>query len=126
MSTKRILSALALLVILTAASPVLGGAKHGGQAVEIQGYHFELVVEPESGGAHLDLFINDPKSKAVSDAAVQLQVSAPGGQKLSLPMKYGEGHYEAVLPAAAKGVYRVVALATVGGKKLNSRFSFKL
>lgn len=119
---------IALLVSALLTGPVFADGKpeHGGQLVDVQGHHFELVVEPEAKTTHLDLFISDPEDKPVTTATVKLQVTAPGGQKTTLPLKYEGGHYTAVLGAPVKGEYRVVALATVGDKKLNSRFSFKL
>ena len=119
--------ALALLLVAFVL-PVFaeGEPKHGGQVVEVQDHQFELVVEPEAKSTHLDLFISDPKNKPVTTAVAKLQILAPNGQKATLPLKYGDGHYTAVLNAPIKGEYRVVVLTSVGGKKLNSRFSFKL
>lgn len=121
-------TALALLLSALLSGPVQAGGKpeHGGQLVDIEGHHFELVVEPEAKTTHLDLFINDPKNRPVTTATVKLQVTGPGGQKTTLPLKYEGDHYTAVLPTAAKGGYKVVALASIGGKKFNSRFNFNL
>ncbi len=120
--------ALALLLNAAFVLPISAadGPKHGGQVVEVQGHQFELVVEPEAKTTHLDLFISDPKNKPVTTAVAKLQILGPDGQKTTLPLKYGDGHYTAVLNAPIKGEYRVVALTSVGGKKLNSRFNFKL
>jgi ribosomal protein L25 (general stress protein Ctc) len=117
-----------LAVLLAFAVPVFahGKPEHGGQSVEVDNHSFELVVEPEAKATHLDLYINDPKEKTVATAMVKLQISGPDGQKMVLPLKYGNGHYTGVLTKVAKGEYKVVALSTIAGKKLNSRFSFKL
>ncbi|MBC8122751.1 MAG: hypothetical protein H7Y22_13040 [Gemmatimonadaceae bacterium] len=124
------LSKRAIVLMLSAllTGPVFAGGKpeHGGQLVDVQGHHFELVVEPEAKTTHLDLFISDPENQPVTTATVKLQITDPSGQKSSLPLKYEGNHYTAVLSAPVKGEYRVVALATISGKKLNSRFNFKL
>ena len=103
-----------------------GKPEHGGQSVEVDEHSFELVVEPETKATHLDLYITGPKEKVVTQAMVKLQISTPDGQKIALPLKYGDGHYTGVLTKVAKGEYKVVALSTISGKKLNSRFTFKL
>ncbi|MGA7952861.1 MAG: hypothetical protein WCA07_05000 [Gloeobacterales cyanobacterium] len=117
-----------LVILLAFAVPVLahGKPEHGGQSVEVDDHSFELVVEPEAKATHLDLYITDPKEKVVATAMVKLQISAPDGQKMVLPLKYGEGHYTGMLTKVTKGEYKVVALSTIAGKKLNSRFTFKL
>jgi hypothetical protein len=124
MSLQKML--LVLLLVGTLAVPAFahGKSEHGGQAVEVDGHSFELVAEPETKVTHLDLYINDSKEKSVSNANVKLQISTPNGQKVSLPLKYEGGHYTAPLNSVAKGEYKVVALTSIGAKKLNSRFSF--
>jgi hypothetical protein len=123
---RKPLSTLAVLLAFTV--PVFAHSKpeHGGQSVEVDEHSFELVVEPEALATHLDFYITDPKDKAVATAMVKLQISAPDGQKTALPLKYGDGHYTGMLTKVAKGEYKVVALSTIAGKKLNSRFTFKL
>jgi len=113
-----------LIVLHTGSAYAHGEPEHGGQAVEIQDYQFELVVEPEANATHLDFYIADPKEKTVANASAKLQITTPNGQKVVLPLKYADGHYTAVLTNPAKGEYKVVALTTIGSKKLNSRFSF--
>lgn len=102
-----------------------GKPEHGGQAVEVQEYQLELVVEPEAKVTHLDFYIVDPKEKTVTNASAKLQIATPNGQKIVLPLRYEDGHYTAMLTSTAKGEYKIVALTTIGDKKLNSRFSFK-
>jgi hypothetical protein len=116
---------LMLIVLNTGMAYAHGEPKHGGQAVEVQEYQFELVVEPEAKATHLDFYIVDPKEKVVANASAKLQIATPNGQKVVLPLKYAEGHYTAMLATTAKGEYKVVALTALGNKKLNSRFSFK-
>ncbi|MBC8124061.1 MAG: hypothetical protein H7Y22_19765 [Gemmatimonadaceae bacterium] len=126
MKPTQIATALLLSAMLVFPGFAYGKPKHGGQVVAVQGHQFELVVEPEAKGTHLDLFISDPSDKPVTTATVKMQVIGPDGQRTVLPLKYGGGHYTVVLPGAAKGEYKVVTLATVSGKKLNSRFNFNL
>jgi hypothetical protein len=123
---RKPLSTLAALLALTVPAFAHGKPEHGGQSVEVDEHSFELVVEPEVKATHLDLYITDPKEKVVTQAMVKLQISTPDGQKIALPLKYGDGHYTGVLTKVAKGEYKVVALSTISGKKLNSRFTFKL
>ena len=123
---RKSLSTLAVLLAFAVPVFAYGKPAHGGQSIEVDGHHFELVVEPEAKATHLDLYITDPKAKVVAMAMVKLQISAPDGQKMALPLKYGDGHYTGVLTKVAKGEYKVVALSTIAGKKLNSRFTFKL
>jgi hypothetical protein len=116
---------LILIVLNTGTAYAHGEPEHGGQAVEVQEYQFELVVEAEAKATHLDFYIVDPKEKTVPNAVAKLQISTPNGQKIVLPLQYEDGHYTAMLTTTAKGEYKVVALTTLGNKKLNSRFSFK-
>ncbi len=121
---RKPLSTLAVLLVFAVPVFAHGKPEHGGQSVEVDNHSFELVVEPEAKVTHLDFYITDPKEKAVATAMVKLQISAPDGQKMALPLKYGDGHYTGMLAKAAKGEYKVVALATIAGKKLNARFTF--
>jgi ribosomal protein L25 (general stress protein Ctc) len=125
MSLQKMLFVPLLVGALAVPAFAHGKPEHGGQSVEVDGHSFELVTEPETKVTHLDLYINDPKEKPVSTATVKLQISTPNGQKVSLPLKYEGGHYTALLNAVVKGEYKVVALTSIGAKKLNSRFSFK-
>ncbi len=104
------------------------GAEHGGQAVEVQGYNLELVAEPEAKYTHIHLYLMDAKDKIVSTAQVKLQVMAPDGKKLALPLVYDvkENSYTANLAMTAKGIYKAVVLTSVAGKKLNARYTFKI
>jgi uncharacterized protein (UPF0333 family) len=115
---------LVLVALSTGTAYAHGKPEHGGQAVEVQNYQFELVVEPEAKATHLDFYIVDPKDKTVTNASAKLQIATPNGQKIVLPLKYEDGHYTTMLTNIAKGEYKVVALTTIGDKKLNSRFSF--
>jgi len=103
------------------------GAEHGGQAVEVQGYNLELVAEPEAKGTHLHLYLTDAKEQWVTTAQIKLQVMTPDGIKIAQSMAYDakENSYVTDLAIVAKGEYKVVALTTVAGKKINARYTFK-
>jgi len=122
-------SALIMFTLLLPPAAVYAhSAEHGGQAVEVQGNNLELVVEPETKGIHLHLYITDATEKIVTNAQVKLQVTAPDSTKTLVVLTYDvkEQSYVTDLPMTAKGQYKVVALATVAGKKLNARYTFSL
>ena len=107
-----------------AASPK---AKQGGQVVEVDNYHLELVPEPEANGTHIDLYLQRGDShEAIPGAQVTAQVELPDGTQQSLDMEYdAEGeHYAALLPSDAAGEYKVAILSDISGEKVNGRFSF--
>jgi len=126
MAMQKLLTLVTATVLAVAPVFAHGEPEHGGQIVEVQEHQFELVVEPEANGTHLDFYISDPGDRPVSTATVKLQITAPDGRRIALPLRYAQGHYTAMLPSGAKGEYRVVALTDIGGRKLNSRFTFKL
>lgn len=99
----------------------------GGQVVESGSYHLELVTGVETGGTHLDLFLQKGDNhEAIPNAKVTAQVQLPDGTQQSLDMKYdaGEKHYTAILPSATAGEYKVVILSDISGEKVNARYSF--
>jgi hypothetical protein len=102
-------------------------ANQGGQVLEVNGYHLELVPVPEATGIHLDLFLQDSEShQAISDAKVTAQVELPNGSQQALEMTYdtaGE-HYMAMLPSSDVGEYKVAVLSDIAGEKVNGRFTF--
>jgi hypothetical protein len=104
------------------------GAEYGGQSVEVQGNNLELVAEPETKGVHLHLYITDATEKIIANAQVKLQVTAPDSTKTLVVLTYDvkEKSYVTDLPMTVKGQYKVVALATLAGKKLNARYTFSL
>jgi hypothetical protein len=99
----------------------------GGQVIETDEYHLELVTIPEATGTHLDFFLQKGDNhEAISNAKVIAQVQLPDGTQQSLDMSYDtEGkHYAVLLPATATGEYKVIILSDIGGKKVNGRFTF--
>jgi hypothetical protein len=107
-----------------------GGSDHGigGQVVETEDYHLEFLSNKVGEGVSLDFMIGESKSHApVTTAKVTAQVQMPDGTQQSLDMKYDTASklYKATLPKATAGEYNVAILSDIGGKKMNSRFSFK-
>jgi hypothetical protein len=130
---KNRLVALAAAAMLSLSPAWAVTPKHSGQAVEVKGHHLELVVALEGKQTHMDFYVLGPSGKPLPDANVRFQVITPDGRKLMLPLSYEpeHGHYGALLPSDSqgsypKGQYKVVALTTVGGQKLNARYTFKL
>ena len=123
---RRSIALVAALAMMSTPVFAHGRAAHGGQLVEVNQYQFEFVLENAQTAPHIDMYVIDPKDKAVTTAKIQLRVTAPDGKKLVIPLKYEENHYTAQLGSKAKGDYNVVVLSTVGKQKLNSRFSFKI
>jgi hypothetical protein len=104
--------------------------KHGmgGQIVETGDYHLEFLTNKADNGVSLNFMIGKGEAHiSVADAKVTAQVQRPDGTQQALDMKYdaGEKAYKAILPKASVGEYSVAVLSEVGGKKMNSRFSFK-
>lgn len=83
-------------------------------------------MENVAKGPHIDMYVIDPKDKAVTNGKITLRVTTPEARKLTVPLKFEERHYTAPLGVATKGNYDVVVLSTVGTQKLNARFSFKI
>jgi hypothetical protein len=108
----------------------LKGDGHGGQgrqAVESGPYHLELAVGKEANATHLDLFVQrGDNHQAIPNAKVTAQIQMPNGSQKTLNMKYSasDKNYTAVLPGTSKGIYKVVVLTDINGKKANGRFSF--
>lgn len=101
----------------------------GGQVIESGPYHLEFVPTQETGGTHLDFYLQKGDTHAaISDAKVTAQVQLPDGTQKSLDLKYEpEGkHYAAMFPGSAAGEYKVAILSDINGKKVNGRFSFKI
>lgn len=101
--------------------------KQGGQVVETDKYHLELVAVPEGSGTHLDLFLQTGDThEPVEGATVKAQVQLPDGSQEEISLDYDEEgkHYAALLPAIASGEYKVVILTDINGEKVNGRFSF--
>lgn len=99
----------------------------GGQVIESGPYHLELVTLPESGGTHLDFYLQDgDKHEPIPDAKVTGQVQLPNGEQKPLSFTYdAKGkHYATSLSETAPGEYKVVIQSDIKGKKVNGRFSF--
>ncbi|WP_218082810.1 hypothetical protein [Anthocerotibacter panamensis] len=128
MFTHKLFNLLVSAAILGAPVLAHGAPEHGGQAVEVQEHQLELVAEPEAKSTHLHLYILDPQDKQVTNAGVKLQILAPDGMKTALTLKYDpqEASYTGNLPMTAKGAYKIVALTTIGKKRLNARYTFKI
>lgn len=103
-----------------------GGKSKGGQVVEAGKYHLELVPEKESGGTHLDLYVQTGDNhEAVASAKVVAQVQSPDGKQKTLPFTYDAGgkHYTASLGEKATGQYQLKVTATIGSEKIDGRFN---
>ncbi|MDS3860346.1 hypothetical protein RIF25_05945 [Thermosynechococcaceae cyanobacterium BACA0444] len=103
------------------------GHSQGGQVVETDKYHLELLVAREPAGLHIDFFVqqgldHDP----VSDAKVIGQLQLPDGSQKTLDFEYSDAdkHYTAYLTDAPEGEYRIVVLTDIRGEKVNGRFTF--
>ncbi|HEY9761402.1 MAG TPA: hypothetical protein V6D07_02695 [Trichocoleus sp.] len=112
-----------------AADPKTGdGVSQGGQVIESGPYHLELVTVKESGGTHLDFYLQKGDThEAVTGAAVTAKVQLPDGTEKTVNLEYdAEGkHYFALLPETAPGEYQIVVLTDIAGEKVNGRFNFK-
>lgn len=99
----------------------------GGQVIETGPYHLELVALPETGGTHLDFYLQKGDThEAIPNANVTAQIQMPNGEQKILDMEYDEAgkHYAAFLPAEASGEYKVAILTDINGEKVNGRFTF--
>ncbi len=99
----------------------------GGQVIEMDAYHLELVALPEPGGVHLDFYLQTGDThEAIPGATVTAQVETPNGEQRTLELPYDEPgeHYAAFLPAEVSGEYKVVVLTDIQGEKVNGRFTF--
>lgn len=112
-----------------AANPQTGdGVSQGGQVIESGPYHLELVTVKESGGTHLDFYLQKGDAhEAVTGATVTAQVELPDGTEKTVDFEYdAQGkHYFALLPETAPGEYKVAVLTDIAGEKVNGRFNFK-
>lgn len=99
----------------------------GGQVVEAGAYHLEFVALPESGGTHLDLYLQSGDThEAVPGAKVMAQVQFPNGEQEVLDLEYDEAgkHYAVFFPGEQPGEYKVAILSDINGEKVNGRFNF--
>ena len=102
------------------------GASKGGQVVEAGKYHLELVPEKESGGTHLDFYVQKgDKHEPIATAKVTAQVQSPDGKQKTLPFTYDASgkHYTAPLGEKATGQYQLKITATIGSEQVDGRFN---
>lgn len=101
----------------------------GGQVIESGPYHLELVTLKESGGVHLDFYLQTGDDHTpIANATVVAQIQGPSGAPTQLPLRYDASgkHYAALLAPAPAGNYRLVILSDIKGEKVNARFNLKL
>ncbi|MDX2256094.1 MAG: hypothetical protein NW214_11305 [Pseudanabaenaceae cyanobacterium bins.39] len=106
-----------------------GNPNQGGQVIEVDAYHLELLMVKEESNIHLDFFLQTGDThEAIPDAKVTAQVQFPDGSQKSYNLTYDASnkHYATNLPTNASGEYKIVVLSDIEGKKVNGRFNFKL
>jgi hypothetical protein len=99
----------------------------GGQVIESGAYHMEFVPVKESGGVHLDFYLQKGDNhEPIPNAKIMAQIQLPDGTSkiLNLTYKATEKHYAALLPETSDGQYQVKIVTTIDGKKIDGRFSF--
>ena len=80
-------------------APANGHGGQGGQVIESDPYHLELVTAKEATGTHIDFFVQKGDNhEPVTNAKVTAQIQLPDGSQKSLDMKYdAQGqHYAAI------------------------------
>lgn len=100
----------------------------GGQVVESDPYHIELVTEPKDDGTQLNLYLlHEAEERVISDAQVTANVQQPDGEQQTVKLVYepAEEGYTGLLTAKATGQYDLVVQTDIGGEKINSRFSIE-
>ena len=100
----------------------------GGQVVESDPYHIELVTEPKDDGTQLNLYLlHEAEERVITDAQVTANVQQPDGEQQTVKMVYepAEEVYTGLLAAKATGQYDLVMQTEIGGEKINSRFSIE-
>lgn len=124
---KRLIhgKALAALLLLSVAAvahdkPVKG--PHGGQMVDVNTYHWELVAE----AGDLTLYVSDPAEKPIATKAARATANVlAGGKSLSVELTpaepnalKGKGDF-----VAAKGLKVIVSVSGIGDKPAQIRFT---
>ena len=98
----------------------------GGQIIESDPYHIELVTKNKDAGTELQLFLlHEAEERVIADAQVTANVLPPGGEPQTLELVYepAEESYKGLIPSAEKGSYNLVVQTEINGEKINSRFS---
>jgi hypothetical protein len=102
-------------------------ASKGGQVVELGAYHMEFVPVKESGGVHLDFYLQKGDDReSIPNAKITAQIQLPDGttKALNLTYKATEKHYAAFLSETSAGQYQVKITSDIKGEKVEGRFSF--
>ena len=100
----------------------------GGQVVESDPYHIELVTKPKDEGTQLNLYLlHEAEDRVISDAQVTANVQQPDGEQQTVKLVYepAEEGYTGLLTAQATGQYDLVVQTDIGGERINSRFSIE-
>ncbi|KAI9130099.1 hypothetical protein [Acaryochloris sp. CCMEE 5410] len=100
----------------------------GGQVVESDPYHIELVTKPKDDGTQLNLYLlHEAEERVITDAQVTANVQQPDGEQQTVKLVYepAEEGYTGLLTAQATGQYDLVVQTDIGGEKINSRFSIE-
>ena len=100
----------------------------GGQVVESDPYHIELVTKPKDDGTQLNLYLlHEAEDRAITDAQVTTNIQQPNGGQQTVKLVYepAEKSYTGLLTAQESGQYDLVVQADINGEKVNSRFSIE-
>jgi len=98
----------------------------GGQVVESDPYHIELVTKPKDDGTQLNLYLlHEAEDRAITNAQVTANVQQPDGEQQTVKLVYEPAKkiYTGFLTAKAIGQYDLVVQTDIDGEKINSRFS---
>lgn len=100
----------------------------GGQVIESDPYHIELVTKPNDDGIQLNLhLLHEAEEQVITNAQVTANVQQPDGEQQTVKLVYesAEESYTGLLAAQATGQYDLVVQIDIGGEKINGRFSIE-
>lgn len=100
----------------------------GGQVVESDPYHIELVTKLKDDETQLNLYLlHEAEDRAITDAQVTANVQQPDGEQQTVKLVYepAKKSYTGLLTAQESGQYNLVIQADINGEKVNSRFSIE-
>ncbi|MBE9030446.1 hypothetical protein IQ266_11960 [filamentous cyanobacterium LEGE 11480] len=100
----------------------------GGQVVESDPYHIELVTNPQDNETQLNLhLLHEVEDRVITDAQVTANVRQPDGEQQTIKLVYEptQKSYIGVLTTQTAGQYDLVVQTDIGGEKINSRFNIK-